>query len=98
RLAGGEVDFGRSADDELDAAAADIDAQGSAAVEVDRRADRAKNVVRFFFSRDHANADADIVLDPAEKLAAVGRLTHRAGRDADDLVDLPAARDLHHLL
>src|SRR5205814_7766736 len=57
-----------------------------------------KNVVRFFFPGDHADAHADVALDPAEKLASVGRLAHRAGRDGDTLVDLPAARDLHHLL
>src|SRR5438445_573966 len=101
RLAGGEVDFRGRADDEFDAAAADVDAEGRAAVEVDRRADGAVDVVGLLLAGNHTDADARFLADAADELAAIRRFAPRAGGHVRDPVHLPAEftsppNGLHH--
>ena len=97
RLAGGEKNLGGRPDDELHASPADVEAERRAAVEVDHRTNRAKNIIGFLFAGYHADADADVVANAAQKLAPVRRFANGAGGHRDDLIDLPAPRDLDHL-
>ena len=98
RLARGEVNFGCRADDEFDAAASDVDAERRAAVEIDRRPDRAVNVVRFLFAGDHSDANPRFVADPANELPSIRRFAHGARGDGHDLVDFPPSRHGRHFL
>ncbi len=47
---------------------------------------------RFFSSRDDSGADAGLLGNGLEELAAVFRLAHRAGRAGNDVVDLVRVR------
>jgi hypothetical protein len=82
--------------DDLDASAADVDAERGASLEVDRGADSAEDEVRLGFARDDADADARRALDLADERSPVGRFADGARRNGLEAVHRPAFRDLPH--
>ena len=71
-------------EDELDAAAADVDDQRRLAAQVDGVAHAEVDEARFLAAGDDLDAQADVVLDLLDEVAAVGGLAHGAGRDGGD--------------
>ena len=69
------------AEDELDAAAADVDDQGRLAAQIDGVADAEVDQPRFLASGNDLHAQADFVPHALNEVAAVGGLAHGAGGD-----------------
>ena len=87
-----ELDVGAGAARDLDAAAADVDDDGDVARDADAVDRRQMDQPRLFGAGDDARADAGLLRDRLEELAAVLGLARRAGRRGDDLVDACAIR------
>ena len=82
-----ELDLGAGAARDLDAAAADVDDDGDVARHADAVNRGEMDEPGFFGAGDDARADAGLLGDRVEELAAVFGLAHGARRDRDDLVD-----------
>ena len=80
RHALGPAQPGRVADHELDAAAADVDAERRRRVDHDARAHRREDEASLLEAADDLDLDAGLVLDPVDELAAVRGGAHRARR------------------
>src|SRR5947209_17278100 len=94
-LAAFEIDgFDVVADDELDAAATDVEDEMRAAVEIGGMLDALIDQTSFIFAADDADAQAELIADALEKVTAVFGFAHGAGGDGDDFFDLPLLGDL----
>ena len=72
---------------ELDAAAAEVDAQRRRRIDHDARADRAEDEARLLLTVDHLDVDAGGLFDAVDELASVRRTADRAGGLRDHLGD-----------
>ena len=84
-------------DDQLDAAATDVDDEGALLGQVHRVADGEIDVARFFCAGDDLRRDPGVLGNGVQELAAVLRFAHGCGRDGTHVRDAVALRELHEL-
>ena len=86
KLRGG-LNRGGRAERDLDAAAADVDDDGSCAADVHAVDGRQMDQPRFLGAGDDPRTNAGLRFDAREELAAVARFARGAGRRGENLVD-----------